>query len=223
VLLLNKCLLLLLISLSTQSGNFWIHPSIYRLTQYARSGNVESVKQLAKRWTMELFLLPESHFYHANLVVPLRYFPKCQYYYLFVLLHNDFSKCTFLNVEAFWVITQCIFVVVEYQRFGVPCCFHLHAEDEGSTDLWNVGNLPQYYTALQPGRIRLETSCLLISNATMLTLKQNLKEQRMHKNLYIWEQNIWQVVSMERRHMWTAFRLCSEFGRNGAFDRICVV
>jgi hypothetical protein len=26
VLLLNECLLLLLISLSTQSGNFWIHP-----------------------------------------------------------------------------------------------------------------------------------------------------------------------------------------------------
>jgi hypothetical protein len=31
VLLLNECLLLLLISLSTQSGNFWIHPRIIRM------------------------------------------------------------------------------------------------------------------------------------------------------------------------------------------------
>jgi len=31
------------------------------------------------------------------------------------------------QVEVFWVVTLCS-VVVRYQRFGVPCCFHLQGE-----------------------------------------------------------------------------------------------
>jgi len=38
------------------------------------------------------------------------------------------------QVEVFWVVTVCN-VVVGYQRFGCPCCLHLHSEDGGSMDL----------------------------------------------------------------------------------------
>jgi hypothetical protein len=31
-----------------------------------------------------------------------------------------------------------VVVVVEYQRFGAPCCLSLQGEDGGSMDLWNV-------------------------------------------------------------------------------------
>jgi len=32
-----------------------------------------------------------------------------------------------IQVEVFWVVTPCS-VVVGYQRFGEPCCLHLHGE-----------------------------------------------------------------------------------------------
>jgi hypothetical protein len=53
-----------------------------------------------------------------------------------------------IEVEFFWVVTPC--------------------EDEGSTDLWNVGILPQHYTASQPRRTRLE-SLRCLRNSLSLT------------------------------------------------------
>jgi len=47
--------------------------------------------------------------------------------------------------KVFWVVTPCT-VVAGYQHF------------RGSMDLWNVGILPQHYTASQPRRPRLEIS-----------------------------------------------------------------
>jgi len=32
------------------------------------------------------------------------------------------------HVEVFWAVTPCN-AVVGYQRFGEPCCFHLHPGD----------------------------------------------------------------------------------------------
>jgi len=52
-------------------------------------------------------------------------------------------------------VTTCN-IVVGYQRFVGPCC--LHPEDGCSMDLWNVGILPQHYTASQPRRPRVEVS-----------------------------------------------------------------
>jgi len=56
-------------------------------------------------------------------------------------------------------------VAVGYQRFGGPCCVHLHGEviyvlhpeDGGSMVLRNVGILPQHYTASQRRKSRLES------------------------------------------------------------------
>jgi len=53
------------------------------------------------------------------------------------------------QVEIFWVVTP-FSTVVWYQRFKGPCCLHLHPECGGSMELWNVGILPQDYTASQP-------------------------------------------------------------------------
>jgi len=47
-------------------------------------------------------------------------------------------------------------VVVGYQHFRGPRCFHLQGGDGGSMDLWNVGILPHHYTASQPRRPWLE-------------------------------------------------------------------
>jgi hypothetical protein len=74
------------------------------------------------------------------------------------------------RLMVFWVVTP-YSVVVGYQCFGSPCCFHLqgeladmgengipatsHPEDEGSMDLRNVGILPQHFTASQSRRPRL--------------------------------------------------------------------
>jgi hypothetical protein len=78
------------------------------------------------------------------------------------------------QVKVFRVVTPCS-VTVGSQRFGRPCCLHLHSkviwgenssqgllcsvvvgyqlsedsEDGGSKALWNVFNLPQHYTASQ--------------------------------------------------------------------------
>jgi len=55
----------------------------------------------------------------------------------------------FFQAEVVWVMTPCS-VVVGYQ----------YDEDGGSMDLWNVGILPQHYTASQLRKLRLETSLL---------------------------------------------------------------
>jgi len=55
------------------------------------------------------------------------------------------------QVEVFWVLTQCS-VEVGYQRFRGPCRLHIEGEDGGRTYLWNVGFLPQHYTASQTWR-----------------------------------------------------------------------
>jgi hypothetical protein len=62
-----------------------------------------------------------------------------------------------IQVDVIWVVTPCS-VMVHYQRFGGPCCLHLQgevSEDGGSIDLWNVGILPQHYTASQPRKLLL--------------------------------------------------------------------
>jgi len=43
-------------------------------------------------------------------------------------------------------------VVVGYQHFRGPCCL----PSSGWSDLWNVGILPQHYTAPQPRRPQLD-------------------------------------------------------------------
>jgi hypothetical protein len=58
-----------------------------------------------------------------------------------------------IQFEVFWVVTPSR-VAVGYQRFGGICCLHLRGgvpEVEGSTDLRNVGIVPQHYTASQHG------------------------------------------------------------------------
>jgi hypothetical protein len=39
-----------------------------------------------------------------------------------------------IHVEVLGVVTLCS-VIVGYQRFGVPSCFHLQCEDGGRMDL----------------------------------------------------------------------------------------
>jgi len=46
--------------------------------------------------------------------------------------------------------------MVRYQRLRGPL-LPLHPEDGGSMDLWNVGIVPQLWTASQTRRPRLET------------------------------------------------------------------
>jgi len=60
-----------------------------------------------------------------------------------------------IQVEVFWVVTPCS-VVVGNQRFGCPCCLHLHPQDEGSTDIWNL-SIVSHYTVSQPRRRCLKT------------------------------------------------------------------
>jgi len=50
------------------------------------------------------------------------------------------------QVEVFWFVTPRS-VVVGCQRFGGPCCHHLH-----------VAILPQHYTSSRPRRPRLQSS-----------------------------------------------------------------
>jgi hypothetical protein len=50
-----------------------------------------------------------------------------KYFIIYDLLtkwHRDFLK-NLIQVEIFWVVVRCS-VVVGYQRFGGPCCLHLH-------------------------------------------------------------------------------------------------
>jgi len=53
-----------------------------------------------------------------------------------------------IEIVVFRPVTPCS-VVVKYQRFGGPCCLHLHfnPEDEGSMVLRNVGIQPPHYMA----------------------------------------------------------------------------
>jgi hypothetical protein len=49
------------------------------------------------------------------------------------------------QVEVFWVVTPCN-VVVEYQRFGGPCCPHLQGETAWSSEvLVSYCNATQYH------------------------------------------------------------------------------
>jgi hypothetical protein len=59
----------------------------------------------------------------------------------------------YIQVEILWIVTPC-------KRCGrISCCLHLQVEeDEGSTDLCNVGILPQHYTASQSRGPRLQSS-----------------------------------------------------------------
>jgi len=70
------------------------------------------------------------------------------------ILHNfrTVNHLLFRPVQVFRVVTPCS-VVVGYQHFR-----SLHPEDGASMDLWNVGILPQHYTAWQSRRPRLEVS-----------------------------------------------------------------
>jgi hypothetical protein len=67
VLLLNECLLLLSISLSTQSGNFWIHPRIYR----GNTGNL----CFEQEWNcVHHFQFCSSQFLHTYLALLFIYY-----------------------------------------------------------------------------------------------------------------------------------------------------
>jgi hypothetical protein len=60
-----------------------------------------------------------------------------------------------IQVDFFWVVTQCS-DVLGYQLFSGQCCLHLHySEAGGSMVLRNFVIVPEYYTALQPGRTRM--------------------------------------------------------------------
>jgi len=62
------------------------------------------------------------------------------------------------HVEVFWVVTP-YRVVVGYQRFGGPCCLHLHGEVKMAPACTSETLvLTQPYTASQPRRPRFETS-----------------------------------------------------------------
>jgi len=52
-----------------------------------------------------------------------------------------------IQVEVFWVVTPCS-VVVGYQRFGEPCCLHLHCmvSQHKNTSTW-------IYTALKTSNL----------------------------------------------------------------------
>jgi len=65
-----------------------------------------------------------------------------------------------IHVEIFWVVTACN-DMVWYQRFRGPSS----GEMEGRMDLWNVGILPQHYTASQHRRTRGEHSVSVSSPA----------------------------------------------------------
>jgi len=58
-----------------------------------------------------------------------------------------------IQVEAFWMVTQCT-ILVGYQRFGGPRCPHPHPEHVCSEILRNVDIPPQYYTTSQHRRPR---------------------------------------------------------------------
>jgi len=60
-----------------------------------------------------------------------------------------------IHVKVFWVVTLCG-AMVGYQYFRGPWCLSLHPENGYSMDLWNVGILPQHYTASQPTGPQLE-------------------------------------------------------------------
>jgi hypothetical protein len=70
---------------------------------------------------------------------------------------------SYIHVSIFWVVTPCG-DMVGYQRLWGSHCFHLQllnfleGEDGGSVILRNVGILPQWHTAPQPTRQRLESS-----------------------------------------------------------------
>jgi hypothetical protein len=53
---------------------------------------------------------------------------------------------------------QCCERISTFQRFVLPRFSGWSVEDWGSVDLWNVGILPQHYTASRPRRPRLEAS-----------------------------------------------------------------
>jgi len=60
------------------------------------------------------------------------------------------------GVEVFCIVTPCNVVIV-YQRFKGTCCLHLQGEVKGgSTDLWNIGFLPQHCMVSQTRRPQLE-------------------------------------------------------------------
>jgi hypothetical protein len=83
---------------------------------------------------------------------------RCWTFLLYYQLDNSLRP----QVEIFWFVMPCS-VVVGYQRFRSPCC----SEDGVSMNLWNVGILPQYYTASQPRRLKMEaawTSEMLVSS-----------------------------------------------------------
>jgi hypothetical protein len=50
---------------------------------------------------------------------------------------------------------------------------NLHPEDVGSIDFWNVGILPQHYTASQPRRPRLEKVLLSVMNTSQVNIPRN--------------------------------------------------
>jgi len=58
-----------------------------------------------------------------------------------------------------YVFNWSIFYVMQFYAIFLETGFRpLRPEDGGSVDFWNVGILPQHYTASQPKTLRLETS-----------------------------------------------------------------
>jgi hypothetical protein len=61
----------------------------------------------------------------------------------FTLFETEYTDHVQIQVEVFWVMTQCN-VVVGLQLFGGPCSLHLHTEDISSKVLRKFGILPQH-------------------------------------------------------------------------------
>jgi len=60
-------------------------------------------------------------------------------------------------VVVFWFVIIPFSFGVENYRLSGPCCLQLQSKHGGSMDHWNVGILPQHYTASQPRRPRRES------------------------------------------------------------------
>jgi hypothetical protein len=81
-------------------------------------------------------------------------------------IHACWSQfCIHLEMAVFWVVAPCSMVEV-YQRFRGPC--DDRPDDGGSKDLWNVGILLPYYTALTQKTAIFVLTAVRTSNPTCI-------------------------------------------------------
>jgi len=100
-----------------------------------------------------------------TLLSTTKYFSKWVHRDVILCASFEFFTPVKIQVEIFMVVTPCSFVV-GYQRFRGSWC--LHPENEENMYVWNVGILPQYYTASQSIRPQLEISYFVSLNFHLL-------------------------------------------------------